>query len=213
MIPDAALIMAHGSPPSLPHIDQLKSSNPRTPLHVIVGADSGNGKAYDWKNSDQQLRAWWKGESERVAGEVVAILEWDTLVEKQLPDLPDDMDLAGATVIRRSSPKPKRRTPMLHPDWTPENWWWWREEILLEGLVGVGLVSFGCMVIRRKFLDAVCEQRWDSVFSKSIQNELRFPSVVQGCGGRIGQIDLPGVIHKETKRTGDHGIWHAIKPD
>lgn len=210
MKPDAALIMTHGHPPLLPHMGALRQSNPSTPCHIVVGEDSGHGKGYDWKNSDQQLRHWWQQNSSHVKGEVVSILEWDTLVEIPLPDLPEDFDLVGATLIR--SDNPSRRLPMFHRDWTPDSWWWWREVRKMRGLSGVGLVSFGCMVVRRKFLDAMSDAKWDDIFAESIQNELRFPSVIQACGGRVGQIDLPGVIHRDTKREGDHGIWHAIKP-
>lgn len=208
------IVMTHAAEDGLhlPHVRMLQKSNPDKRLHVLVGEDSGHGKEYDWKNSDQQLRRWWKKNGSRVLGPVIAILEWDTYVEIPLPELPSDLDLAGAMALHKDMSRPLRgRLPMKDPRWNPEAWWWWNELPKLGGIPGVALVSFGCMLVRREALDAMADPRWDQVYADSIQNELRFPSVINASGFRVGETYLPGVHHDATEVEGYYGIWHAVK--
>ncbi len=185
--------------PLLPHIKHLKGSNPNAEVHIIVGEDSPHGKRYNWKNGDQPLRKWWKENSPKVTTPIIHVIEWDTLVTGPLPELPEYLDLAGRELM----------LPGVNNRWV-----WFREAHkmqLQEGESPCGLVSFGCFVMRRKVLDAVCKTRWDTVYEDSIQNELRFPTVAKTEGFKIGEVFLPFVRWTEYPVGMIPGVYHAVK--
>ena len=211
MKPSSVLILTHeeGGEVKLPHLDWLRTSNPGTQIHVIDGPHSPLGKRDNWKNGDRPLRNWWRRHSTEVRGEVVAVLEWDTLVSCALPDLPDDLDLAGAQIIHPPD-TPARQLRMRDPRWTDANWFWWPELTRLGPGPAVGLVSFGCFVMRRAVLDSVADPRWDAAYALSIQNELRFPTVALRSGHAVGTIDLPFVRFDDVVVGSAPGIYHSV---
>jgi len=103
---------------------------------------------------------------------------------------------------------------MLDPTWHQDHWYWW-DEIpkleLKEGQLAAGLVSFGFLIMDRMVLDTFSNARWDYLYEKSIQNELRFPTIAYNEGFKLGTIDLPYVTFEERTFEGREGIYHAIK--
>ena len=200
--------------PKLPHLDHLRRSNPNTQIHIIIGKDSGYGKSYDWKNSDQQLRFWLKENIDTIESEQVCIIEWDTLVTKPIPDLPEALDLASKTCLfKKKGVRPMPFKRMRDPTWTSENWMWWREIPLLD--LGptdqaVGLVSFGFYHTRKWVLQKILDGRFDKVFERSIQNELRFPTIAKLCGASVGEIYLPNVEFDDVEAKSEPGIYHGV---
>lgn len=153
------------------------------------------------------MRKWWKENGQNIQSEIIYIIEWDTLVTSVLPPLPDHFDLVGKQVIRENpSLRGKWVTKwMKDPKWTDENWCWWShipKLELQEDETAVGLISFGFFVTRKWVLDTICHEKWDSIYEKNIQNELRFPTVAHLEGARIGEIDLPFVDHGRMKYRG-----------
>ncbi len=217
MQPTAALILTHeeNGIVKLPHVGWLEESNPGLETHIIVGPDSPLGKWDNWKNGDRPLRDWWRRNRDVVDGKVIAVMEWDTLVSCPLPHLPDTLDLAGA--IKFVSPVDARRQAgrmMRSRDWTPDKWCWWRELDRLglpPGSRAVGLVSFGFYVMRRRVLDSVCAERWDDVYARSVQNELRFPTAASISGHPVGVIPLPFVHFDAVVVTTRRGVYHSVK--
>jgi hypothetical protein len=199
----------------LPHKQALLKSNPDIDLHIIVGEDSKYGKFYDWKNSDQQLRKWLKTNIDIIKYDHIAIIEWDTLITCDLPRLPDNLDLASKYLLVENT-KLRNKTiskSMRNQTWSKDNWMWWREVDLLElndDRPAIGLVSFGFYLIRKWVLQNICEDRWDRVFAKSIQNELRFPTIASLCGASIGSLDLPFVEFYDVKPQQHPGIYHGV---
>lgn len=199
-----------------PHLNFFIENNQDVDVFVVVGEDSSRGKRYNWRNADQSLRKWWLSNGFRVKTKYVAVIEWDTLVNKSLPDIPREFDLVGKWVLKE--PKhlngvffPKR---MCDPEWNQDHWYWWPEIKRLglgETQTAYGLVSFGCLLMRRWVLDSICDQRWDDVYKKDIVSELRFPSVAAAQGARIGIIALPYVHHSTMEYTNEQEIYHPIK--
>lgn len=213
----SVIIMTHleGGEPKLPHLDELKRSNPDLEVHVCVGRENGRSKRHHWKNSDRELRHFWQENGHRVRGAIVLVIEWDTLIEVEIPELPDGLDLAGAMVFREDFLKRKGNSYRLmsDPRWSPSAWLWFQEapRLGLGSFPCVGLVSFGFMLVDRICLDWISLDRWDVAFEKSLQNELRFPSIAAFMGARVGEIPLPGVNHCETEPGEESGIWHSVK--
>lgn len=214
------LILTHKNKASgkvlTPHLEVFKQNNPQCNVHIVVGEDHAQGKRYNWRNGDQPLRKWWLENSNLVATENVAVIEWDTLVNCELPAIPEQFDLVGAQYMKEPfhlRGKWRRRS-QEDAKWTPDNWWWWREIPRLElndGERACALVSLGCFLMRRSVLDAVCKKRWDKAYSKNIISEMRFPTAASIEGVRIGQIDLPFVHHSTMTYTGEKQIYHPIK--
>lgn len=213
------LILTHidkqTSKPLLPHLEYLRLSNPDSDIHIIVGEDSEHGPKYNWKNSDQQLRNWWKINGSNIFDDEIIIIEWDTLITTKLQSLPSNLDLASKTMYKenisiRNNIIPKR---MSNPEWTSDNWMWWQEVGLLElkdDQQAIGLVSFGFYSIRKWVLDRISDSNWDHIFAKSIQNELRFPTIASLCGARVGEIDLPNVEFYDVIPDSAPGIYHGV---
>mgnify|MGYP003636717813 CR=1 FL=1 len=200
---DTVLILTHKehNVTLLPHLEWLKKTNPAVRVEVIVGEDHPEGKVRNWKNGDVPLREWWKKNSHSVDGEVIAVVEWDTLVSCKLPALPAGYDLVGKRLYME--------------DINMKGVWQWYSEIplleLQDGETACGLVSFGFFIMRRQVLDSVCLPRWDSIYDKSIQNELRFPTIASVEGAKVGEIPLPNVGYHEVKFTGNRDIYHGVK--
>ena len=185
--------------PLAPHIKHLKESNPGVEVCIIVGKDSPFGKGYNWKNGDQPLRKWWKENGREVITPIIHVIEWDTLVTGTLPELPEYLDLAGRELMLPG---------------VSNRWVWFQETNkmqLRKGESPCGLVSFGCFVMRREVLDAVCKTRWDAVYEDSIQNELRFPTAAKAEGYRVGEVFLPFVRWTEYPVGSIPGVYHAVK--
>jgi hypothetical protein len=202
--------------PKLPHLHHLQKSNPNTQIHIIVGKDSGRGKYYDWKNSDQQLRLWLKENFSKIDNDIVAIIEWDTLITQPLPQLPDHLDLASRFCYRENIKIRGKwqRKRMADPTWTPDNWWWWPETQLMglnAAQEGVGLVSMGFYLCRRHVLGSILNERWDEVYERSIQNELRLPTIAHLEGARVGEINLPYVRFDNIIPLAEPGIYHGVE--
>ena len=199
-----------------PHLEVFKQNNPNCDVYIIVGEDHPKGKRYNWHNGDQPLRRWWLKNSNLVATKNIAVIEWDTLVNCKLPEIPDHLDLVAAQYLEepihlRGNWNPKQT---IDPTWTQDNWWWWGEVPRLElqeNERAIGLVSFGCFLMRRYVIDAVCKKRWDKAYSRNICNELRFPTAASIEGARVGQIDLPFVHHSTMTFTNEKQIYHPIK--
>ncbi len=218
MKPTTVLIQTHEKDGEvlLPHITRLVWYNPYVSLHGVVHEDSPNGKRDNWKNSDRYLRRFWQEHSNEVDGDVIAVIEWDTLVNCEFPDLPDEYDLVGGQLIQENVGDRGCwvQKVMRDPTWEDRNWYWWNEIPLLElpnDFTAIGLVSFGMMIMRRSVLDCIADPKWDAIFEKQIQNELRFPTIAKLCGHRVGQIHLPKVHFNETQFDNQKEIYHSVK--
>ncbi len=198
----AVLILTHldkKKSPLIPHIKHLQDSNPGVEVYIVVGKDSPQGKKYNWKNGDQPLRKWWKKNNHKITTPIIHVIEWDTLVTGPLPELPEYLDLAGRELMLPGVSNP---------------WVWFRETHkmqLQKGESPCGLISFGCFVMRREVLDAVCKTRWDAVYEDSIQNELRFPTAAKAEGFRVGEVFLPFVRWTKYPVGPIPGVYHAVK--
>jgi hypothetical protein len=183
---------------------------------VIISEDDGMDKKYYWKNGDKPLRAWWKENGKHIKEEGIAVIEWDTLVGKQFPEIPDNFDLVGKQMMIEDPSMRKKWRPLRQcdPEWQDKNWFWWQDGWhfkLSEHEHCVGLVSFGAFFMRKWILDAICDSKWDHIYSLSIQNELRLPTIAHLSGARIGEISLPGVNFHETPVGKSPEIYHSVK--
>jgi len=195
----------------LPHANQWRLYNKNVKIHVVVGEDSPKGKRYNWRNSDRVLREWWKQNYANV-GDCIFLAEWDTFVNTELPELPDELDLAGAKLIKSEFFGVPRR--MADPLWKPENWMWWREFEQMgiqDQKFATGLISFGALFFKKEILDSVAKPIWDSVYELDIISELRFSTIASALNYKVGQMELPFVSFDKVDIPMQKGIHHAVK--
>lgn len=193
----SAIILTHGDM-GYPHMESLMASNPSLRPHVAHSPETGEPKHELWKNSDRFLVDWWRANRDQVAGDVVAVMEWDTLVTIPLPEMPDGIDLAarmcGARFVVRGA-------PVVSDGFT--EW---------QFSPPAGLHSFGFFLCWRGVLDSVAKPEWDYSREISIRNETRFPSIALAEGARLGRIHLPFVTCKKPMPVLAAGIYHPCKP-
>jgi len=200
----------------LPHLDFVKQSNPSADIHIIVGEDSPHGRRYNWRNGDQPVFHWWQQNKNKVKHETIALIEWDTLISCEIPDMPHDLDLAGKTMFLENPNIRNQWNPkgMKWKHWTSDNWLWWKETEffnLKHNQTAVGLISFGFFLARKSLLNTIFCKKWKNIYMQDIISELRLPTIANLEGARIGEIDLPYVDHLEMQYVGNPGIYHPIK--
>lgn len=193
----SVIIMTHGEK-GYPHMDFLLQSNPSAQVHVAHSPETGELKHELWKNSDRFLIDWWRDHRNEVEGDVIAIMEWDTLVTIPLPTMPEGVDLTARMCGARFT---FRGLPVVNEGY---------KEWLFSP--PAGLLSFGFFLCRRWVLDAVAKPDWDYTRELSIQNETRFPSIALAEGAKLGRINLPFVTCKRPMPVFEPGIYHPCKP-
>lgn len=200
----------------LPHLEHISLSNPSADIHIVVGEDAPQGKKYNWRNGDKPLFYWWQKNNQKVKGDVIALIEWDTFISCPIPELPNDLDLAGSTMFLENPNIRNKWEPkgMKVPNWITDNWVWWNEVEhfnLKNNQTAVGLISFGFFLIRKSLLDRIFSSKWLHLYEKDIISELRLPTIANLEGARIGEIDLPYVDHLKMEIGDAPGIYHPIK--
>ena len=85
---------------------------------------------------------------DQVKGDIIALIEWDTFISCPIPELPNDLDLAGNTMFLENPNIRNKWKPqgMKVANWTVDNWVWWNEVKhfnLKNNQTAVGLISFG----------------------------------------------------------------------
>ena len=210
-----AIVMTHveNGKAKLPHIKQLELHNKNIKIHIVIGEDSPKGKIYNWRNSDQVLREWWKLNRANV-GDCIFLAEWDTFVNTELPELPDELDLAGCKLIKSEFFSIPRR--MAHPLWKPENWMWWKEFNQMgikDPKFATGLISFGAFFLKKELLDSIADPVWDSVYNLDIISELRLPTIASASNYRVGEMELPFVSFDVVDAPTKKGIHHSVKTE
>jgi len=207
------IIMTHveNGEVKLPHAKQWELYNKNLKIHVVVGEDSPKGKRYNWRNSDRILRDWWK-QNHASVGECIFLAEWDTFVNTELPELPEEFDLVGAKLIKSDFFSiPKR---MADPSWKPENWMWWREFNQMgikDPKFATGLISFGAFLFKKKLINSIADPMWDYIYDLDIISELRFPTVACASNYKIGEIELPFVSFDVVDTPTEKGVHHSVK--
>lgn len=195
----------------LPHINQYNLYNKDVNVHIVIGEDSPLGKRYNWRNSDRILRDWWKQNNASV-GDCIFLAEWDTFINTNLPELPEEFDLVGAKLIKSDFFEAPKQ--MADPSWKPENWWWWKEfeKMKIKDLKSAtGLISFGAFLFKKELMNSIADSVWDSTYELDVISELRFPTIACASNYKVGQIELPFVSFNEINVSKEKGIYHSVK--
>jgi hypothetical protein len=68
------------------HEKYLKDSNPDSDI-ILADISNNLPKKYAWRNTDKLVRQWLQKNIDKIHTNNIAIIEWDVLITKKLPDL------------------------------------------------------------------------------------------------------------------------------
>jgi len=85
---------------------------------------------------------------------------------------------------------------------------------LLNNVSPVGFISNGCYICRRWVLDAICDKKYDEFYNRKLQNELRFATIANMTGAKLGALGNNIIINgtKINKKTYlNNGVGTELK--
>lgn len=188
-----------------PHIDYLKKTNPQA---QIICANIGGilSPKMSYQNSDMLIRNWLIKNFSYIDNSNIAIFEWDTLCNMELPT---NIELTNEILVKESISYAK------HPSW------FWFKDIDKLGEYkeyAHGLQPLGVILIDKESLSQILDQRFDKIFNTSIFSELRLPTVLNSLRVTIKQINDDRFKFIRTHPAFDSeiteislGIYHPIK--
>lgn len=171
------VILTHGDK-GTPHKQRLVETNPW--LDVSVWTSSGDRGAFP--NCDRNVRDW--ARVHEVSADFVLFLEYDVCVTGDISPLFNfEADLEGSWFLPDLISG--RHFSFLHTiKQLPE-------EMQKSACV---LAPLAVLLVSKKALLAVTNPTFDALFDLSMDSEVRFPSVITGCGFRVsGNANLPHV--------------------
>jgi len=180
------------------HYDSLVYSNPDAKI-FLVDISNHYDSQFAWQNSDILIRSWLKNNIQNIDKQCnIALLEWDVLVTKKLPSV-KIQGLKAHTVL----------TPATHKHWPH-----WNQISNLGKYISyaTGIAPFGVLFMDYNTLETWIDRRFDDIYNKNIQNELRLASILKSQNIKLSEIDLPKVCWK-TKWTNftQPEIYHPVK--
>lgn len=192
-----------------PHLEALIKANPGVPVSVIRQPDlKGASQLEAWRNCDREIRDWWREWRGSAGWQHILFLEGDVYANCDLGEL-----LTGAW-CEADLVAAKCRYQVTHR----LSWDGFREiqrlpDAMLERVMAIEPLAV--VLMSRKGLDLIAEERFDEVFSADIFCELRLPTVVRFAGGEVGfcpRLKTVGVtpLHPPF---GEVGIWHPVKSE
>jgi hypothetical protein len=187
----------------LPHLDTLRKYNSGE-IHICNGPKyrDPERKKFWWRNCDLTLRNFWKENRGKIKGNKIAVIEYDVLVNKRLPDFEPDGVFFPEVICEKDDP----------------TWHWWREKSRInpsyqtKQLKIIGCRPWAVGFWQREALDALADKRWDYLFNYDLFCELRSPTVVLNSGFSVSSFPLTNVGWTDTvyKDFGDD-IYHPVK--
>lgn len=192
----------HGRPIHLEHIQKY---NPNAQIISINWIEQKyrqefDQKQYAWRNCDKQIRLWLKDNIDVIKHNNVAILEWDVLLTKELPNL--HIDKFYANLIK---------TPNIHGS----NWSWFAENNKLKTIepFSVGVVPLCVLYCSNSHLQKWLSAEYDWLYHEDIFCELRLGSIINHIGIQLTELRIGTIqskpINLDKIKIG--GIYHKVK--
>lgn len=181
------------------HFDHLQKSNPDA---ECLKSDISNNFSSDfaWRNSDGLIRNWLKNNIDSIKTNNVAILEWDTLITKQLPNMLID-GVFGKFV---------------RPYKDYSHWYWFRDKWKLDHLepYACGLLSFGFLMLNKEAIKIWISADFDFLYEKDIGCELRLGTIFKYSNIKMNEMQFPNIMEGQKKITVDlkrPDYYHPVK--
>lgn len=178
------------------HLDHLTKSNPTAQI-LLANIENKLNPKFAWRNSDSLYRLWLKNNINKIKYNNIAILEWDVLVSKTLPNI----CVEGLIVKQINNPR-------INP-----KWYWFKQLNSLEkySKYAMGITPLAVMFMNKQCIDILLDKEFDTLYDKDIFCELRLPTILNSKNIKIIKYPLPDVDWNDTVFTLKPSIYHPIK--
>lgn len=167
----------HGMPI---HLEYIKKYNPNAQIISINWIEQKyrqefDQKQYAWRNCDKQIRLWLKDNIDLIKHNNIAILEWDVLLTKALPDLHIDKFYANEIKI-----------PNIH------GWPWFKEKYKLKIIerFSAGIAPLAVIYCHKSHLYKWLSAEYDWLYNEDIFCELRLGSIINHMGIELAELGI-----------------------
>lgn len=181
------------------HFNHLQKSNPHA---KCLKCDISNNfsASFAWRNNDKLIRNWLKNNIDKIQTNNIAILEWDSLITKQLPDILID-GVCGKFV---------------RPYEYYSHWYWFKDKSKLDYLesYACGLLSFGFLVLNKEAIKIWISTDFDFLYEKDICCELRLGTIFKYSNIKMTEMQFPNIMEGQKKITVDLNkpdYYHPVK--
>lgn len=190
---------------NFPHKEYLYKHNPKAQI-IFADIKSSLSPKNGYYNSDRLIRNWLKNNYSSIINTNVAIFEWDTLCNMELPTT---IKLDNEIMVRNSIPYNNNK-----------DWYWFKYKTNLGEFSDFvhGLQPLGVLLIDRNSLKKILDTKFDAIFNQHIFSELRFPTVANYLGIKIRQIIDTRFKYVTTRPPYNQtniipytGIYHPVK--
>jgi hypothetical protein len=181
------------------HLEHLQQSNPNAQIILLDFSKNELGwdRQYIWRNSDKRIRIWAQKNADIIQYNNIAILEWDVLVTKSLPDFPVSGLYGGDIQI------PGTR-----------HWDWFNEISRLPEeyqKYAIGISPLSVIFMNKYCIDNWIDTKYDSIYELDIFGELRLPTVINHAGLSIKKYTMPNVNDMKVLVQNIPDIYHPVK--
>jgi hypothetical protein len=180
------------------HYEHIKKYNPNAKT-FLVDISNNFRPHVAWANSDIFIREWFKNNLSKIdSNSNIALLEWDVLVTKPLPNI-NFFGLLGKDILFPNENK---------------NWPHWKQNRFLDKYekYAAGIVPFGFILMDYNTLIAWLDERFDFLYKKNIQNELRLGTILNSQNIKMSQWFLPNVSWNiQPSDFSKPDIYHPVK--
>lgn len=181
------------------HLEHLQQSNPNANILLCDLSQYGLflNQKYCWRNSDIFIRNWLRCNRSSITRNNIAIVEWDVLITKPLPDI--CVHGLMCNNIQHSY----------------QEWYWFKESKLLSAKYEkfkIGVTPLCVLFMDQYCIDTIIDSEFDPIFSANIFCELRLPTILNSRNINITKYSMPNV--NSLKTTYDENIpdiYHPIK--
>jgi hypothetical protein len=179
------------------HLEYLKKSNPNANILLcdLSPYTPFLSVRYCWKNNDMMIRNWIRHNRQKIINPNIALLEWDVLITKELPDI-KITGIVGKNIQDSNT-----------------DWYWFRESSLLRQyeINKIGITPFAVLFMDQNCIDTWIDHEFDPLYCSDIISELRLPTLLNSKNIKISKISMPNVSATECTYKHIPDFYHPIK--
>lgn len=171
----AVLIIGHKTE-GQPWLDELRKWNPTATIHISTD-DRDVTDEYRKRTVDSFTREWWRNNKHLVKEEHLLVVTHDIKIQDRLPIVKRVKGVAAKVLCGHKWPGFKQSSK------------------LPTGLKPIGCGPYNCVVYHRNALDCISDPKWDDMYMRWFDAQLRTPTILASSGYDVNTIPLPDITH------------------
>ena len=188
------------------HLDKIIHSNPKSQI-IDIHTEHNYDKDIAWSNNDRILRENLKKQIDNIIHEKVLLVEWDVLINMEVPDIKFD-GLVAQNIFRKGD---------------NIKWYWWKEleklpEYYKPFICGASLWSL--IGITKECLVEILNSKYDDLYNMDIFCEIRTSTILRSLGFNMTKFPTElsrFILRNESSALESmenikyYGIFHPVK--